>query len=267
MGTLGQLLPVRREASSPEQFHELLLLCLVQVMTAIQFLYSNGVCHRDIGLDCLYVCQFGHEWLLKLGRFHYAVHHKGPVTATSFVYGYQELQWLGGADSRLPPEIMNTPDNAQTLDYSGTDCFAVGCALYEMMGLENPFEVDPQLVYSQYDADDLPPFPHTTTTSLQLQRWARLLLCREPRSRLAPSAALLLTQALLWLPDQWLDTPVSEGLVRQQLDYDRASLVASLATMDIRPVPLSHALHANFLQSCDASELIRTLSVFHHSTR
>ena len=260
MGTLAQLLPARRESAGSNQFHELLLLCMVQVLNAVQFIYSRGVCHRDIGLDCLYVTQYGHHWLIKLGRFHYAVHRPGPVTATSFVYGYQELCWLGGADSRLPPEIMNTPENAQTLDYSGTDCFAVGCLFYEMLGLDNPFEVNSQLVYSQYRAADL---PHFSSCPSALQQLVRLLLCRDPRCRLAPSAALLLCQALLWLPTHWLESPVSETLLRQHLECDCGSLVAAMATMDVRPVPLSHILHAKFLHSCDVPELVRSLFVFH----
>ena len=228
-------------------------------MSAVNYLYSNGVCHRDVNMNCVLVSQYGYHWLLKMGNFNYAVYRSGPVTATSFIYGYQELRWLGGTDSCLPPEILNTPENAQSLDYSGTDSFAIGCLIYDMYGLDNPFEKDPQLVFTQYKTASLPLLP---ASMVPLQRLLRLLLCWDPCHRLSPSTALLLCQALLWLPEPWLKSPPSDLLLRQQLDYDCVSLVAAIATMDLRPVPLPHVLHANFLNSCNVSELVRALFVF-----
>ena len=253
---LSQLLPKQKQLLSPEDYTQFVLLCLVQVFTALSHLHSNGVCHRDVGLDCLHAIPRGTHWLVRLSGFHYSLHRPGPVTATSFVYSYHELKWLGGADSRLPPEIMDTPANAQTLDYSRTDCFAMGCTMYEMMGLKNPFENDPDLVYQQYMEADLPRF---TPASPLLQHLADKLLRRDALRRPDACAALLITGAQLWLPQGWLREPVSETLVSNHLVYERARLVACLA----RTAPaLPLILKAKFLSSCDAPELIRALSVF-----
>ena len=256
IGTLAELLPRHRESCAPQQTRQWLLMCMIQVLSAVEFIYSRAVCHRDIGLDCLHVTQYGEHWILKLGRFNYAVHRPGPLTAKSFVYSYEELRWLGGADSRLPPEILNTPEEVQTLDYSGTDIFAIGCLFYEFIGLDNPFEVNSQLAHKHYEVSDLPSLPPCRTST---QRLAHLLLSRDPQTRPSPSTALLLCQALLWLPEHWLDSKVTGLQLQEHLDYDRGILVASLATMDIRPVPLPHVLQANFLQRCRVPDLLLAL--------
>ena len=252
VGTLSELLPLRRESCAPLQLRQLLLLCMVQVLSAVDFIYSKGVCHRDIGLDCLFISQYGEHWLVKLGRFNYAVQRAGPLTATSFVYSYHELRWLGGADSRLPPEILKTEADAHTLDYSGTDVFAVGCLFYEFLGLDNPFEVNSQLAHSQYKVSDLPSLPLCTTHT---QKLAHLLLRRDPENRPTPSTALLFCQALLWFPVHWFDSKFTDVQLLQHLVYEKGILVASLATMDLRPVPLPFVLQADFLQKCNVSEI------------
>lgn len=260
IGTLAELLPATRASLSPQQLQQLMLLCMVQVFSAVNFIYNKGVCHRAISLDCLYVSQYGDHWIVKMGHFHYALHRPGPLTAASFVYSYEELHWLGGVDSRLPPEIMKTSDDKQMLDYSSTDCFAVGCLIYEFLGVDNPFEVNSQLVYAKYKAADLPPLAFMSQAT---QKLVWLLLCHDHHDRLTPSAALLLSQALLWLPSHCLNSHESEIVLENNLDYERGSLVASLATMDVRPIPLPSVLNANFLSSCKAESLRQILYLLH----
>lgn len=265
-GPLCDVLREKRRTLPSHEYTELVLLSLVQVFAGLLHLYNSGACHRDLGLDCMHTTLCGPHHLIRITNFCYALHRPGPITATTFVYGYHELKWLGGTDSRLPPEIMDTPENAQTLDYSHTDCFSAGCLLYEMMGQENPFEQDSGLVYSHYSEQNLPPlFPSTTVHPSHLQRLAELLLQRLPASRPALSTALLLSQALLWLPQQWTREPVSEVQVRQHLDYQRAQEVAALARDSSATPPLPMLLKARFLASCDVLELIRALSLFSHN--
>ena len=263
-GLLAELLPTKRKVLSPEAYVELVLLCLVQVFSALQYLYSNGVCHRDVGLDCLYVTHYGSDWLVRLGNFRYALHRPGPVTAASFVYGFHELKWLGGADSRLPPEVMDTPGDTQTIDYSHTDCFAAGCLIYEMMGMVNPFEHNPDLVYRQYSEQDLPSMVISTVLTHHLHQLACLLLSRDPNHRLGASSALLISQALLWLPLSWFTEPISATTMQCHLNLEKALLVATLAGRDSGPAPLPLLLKAKFLLHCDTAELLRALSLFSH---
>lgn len=252
---LAKLLREKRETLTADSYTELVLLCLIQVFSALAYLYHNGVCHRDVGLDSLCASQWGTGLLVRLTNFHYALHRTGPVTATTFVYGYRELTWLGGVDSRLPPEIMDTPKNTQTLDYSHTDCFAAGCLIYELLGVENPFEQDCELVYQHYSASDLPPLPSP------LHCLAHLLLQRDTCRRLDASTALYITQALLWLPHQWLWEPTPETTISHYLSLQQAQLVSKLA-QDTSTPSLPLLLQAHFLNSCDVPELIRALSVF-----
>lgn len=261
---LAQLLKDKQQSLSPEAYVEFVLFCLIQVLSAIKYIHCRGVCHRDVGLDSLYVTPCGSEWLVRLANFNYALHRPGLISPAtlSFVYGYHELKWLGGADSRLPPEVMDTPEGTQSLDYSHTDCFAVGCIIHEVLGNGNPFELDPGLIYREYTPDDLPSLPPTSSLSPYLQRLTHLLLCRDPSERIGASTALLISQALLWLPTHWFRDPTSETLVRHHLSYEKAMLISSMAMGGTHPLPLSPLLKAQFLTSCDVSELLRALSLF-----
>ena len=128
--------------------------------------------------------------------------------------------------------------------------------MYEMMGLKNPFEGDPDLVYKSYTEADLPRFTHTSPF---LQHLADLLLTRDPQKRLEASMALLITQAHLWLPGNRLREPVpAETQLSHHLVYERAQLVACLAKT-APSLPL--LLKAQFLLSCNTSELIGALSL------
>ena len=253
------------ESLNPEAYSELVMHCLVQLFSALKHLYNNGVCHRDVGLENLLVTRVGEHWLLRLGNFNFALHRPGPVTATTFIYGYHELQWLGGAGSRLPPEVINTPENAQTVDYSHTDCFAAGCLIYELMGRQNPFEKDSELIYYQYTDIDFPVFEESSSYAHHLQRLAVLLLKRDQNKRVSASTALLICQALLWLPHLWFKEPVSEVQLRYHLAMERTRLVSELAKRGDSVVSLPSLLKADFLLNCVPSELIRAYSAFSHA--
>ena len=245
---------------------ELVLLSLTQLFSALKYLYANGVCHRDVGMECLYATKTeGGHWLVRLGDFSYALHRPGPVNATTFVYGYHELNWLGGTDCRLPPEIIDTPQNAQTVDYSHTDSFSAGCLMYDLCGKGNPFELDPELIFYQYADQDLPEFNCVQKNTQHLHKLANLLLKRDPSKRVSASTALLVCQALQWLPEEWLQEPISESQVRCLLGAEKALLVAEMAKREKKGMPLDVLLKAEFLLNCDVSELIRALSLFTHT--
>ena len=215
-----------------------------------------------MGLESVYGYRVGDHWLVKLGDFNYALQRSGPVDATTFVYGYQELNWLGGVDSRLPPEVIDTPENAQTIDYSHTDGFSAGCMVYELCGQGNPFETNPELVFQNYSSRDLPELKLEAKLTPHLQKLGTLLVRRDTAKRVSSSTALLICQAIRWLPEEWLSCLPPEGQVRRHLHLERAQLVCELAKGEERSVSLDLLLKAQFLNDCDVSELIRALSVF-----
>lgn len=263
LSSLREVMPVwRRELGETDYIHQVLVI-LLQVLRGLSYLYSNGVVHRDISLDSLLVEEKGADQVVKIGGFHYALHHQGPLSATSFIYAFHELQWLGGSDACLPPEVMDTADNAQTLNYAHTDCFAMGCLIYELMTGENPFEQDSNLVFSSYRDKDMPPFPQRSPTALHIRKLACMLLRKDPIRRLSAADALLVVEAMLWLPAHWLDHPVSNTEVCAQLLMSKSRVLASLAKRkDREVVTLEAALKAEFLSSCSSADLVRTIAVF-----
>ena len=215
-----------------------------------------------MGLESVYGYSVGDQWLVKLGDFNYALQRSGPVNATTFVYGYHELNWLGGVDSRLPPEVIDTPEKTQPLDYSHTDSFSAGCMVYELCCQGNPFENNPELVFQDYSTKDLPELKLEAKLTPYLHKLASLLVRRDTTKRISCSTALLICQALKWLPEEWLSCLPPEGQVRGHLHLERAQLVCELAKREERSVSLDLLLKAQFLNDCDVSELIRALSLF-----
>lgn len=261
---LSELLPLWQADLNEEEYEQCVLMTVLQVFRGLRDLYNNGVVHRDLGLDSLCVQTHQGNSIIKICHFQYALHRPGPLSATSFIYAFHELKWLGGADSKLPPEIMDTPNNVQTLDYAHSDCFAAGCLLYELLLGENPFERDSNLVYSQYKEADLPTCTGHSTTTTHLFHLARLLLRRDPANRINISDALLILQTILWLPKSWLDSVADMEEVRERLSLMKASLMSQLANRICRneSAPLELLLKAEFLSMCSPTELMRTLAVF-----
>lgn len=261
--TLRDITPVWRRRLDEEQYVHTILIVLVQVLQGLSHLYSNGVTHRDISPDTILVDERKEGCLVQIGGFNYALHHPGPVTATTFIYAFNELQWLGGCDACLPPEIMDTQDHAQTLNYGHTDCFAVGCLIYELMTGENPFEQDSHLVFTSYRDNNLPPFPQRSQGALNLHRLAAMLVRRETSRRLSVQDALVLVSAMLWLPAHWLLHLVTSSEVYGELLINKANTLAQLASRkNGETVSIEQCLKAQFLSSCSANDIVRTIAVF-----
>ena len=261
---LSTVIPQWRASLNADEYEECVLMTMLQVLRGLQYLYCNGIVHRDLCLDSLHAQTNDMDTIIKIVNFQYALHRSGPLSATTFIYTYSELQWLGGAESRLPPEIMDTPDNAHTLDYAHTDAFATGCLIYDLMTGANPFDTDSKLVYSRYDDKDLPDFPTNTQISMHLKHLAQMLLCRDPKRRLGISDALLLVQAMLWLPEVWLEAPTSTSDIENHLMLMKASVLAGYAAQSHakKKIPLEILLKTEFISSCNVSDLVRTLAVF-----
>ena len=263
---LEKILPKWRSSLSEEKYIQRILLVLVQVLKALKHLYYNGIVHRDVGLDSLIGWIHGSDCIVKLTNFQYALHRQGPISATTFVYAYHELAWLGGVESHLPPEILDTPNNANTLDFSHTDTFAVGCLIYELIVGISPFDKNTNLVYTPYTEKDLTGFSKHSRILVYLEKLAHLLLIREPSKRLAVSDALLLVQSLLWLPHSWLERSVAKDVMQDHITYLKATLLSDLAQHDNRdPILLETLLKADFLKSCNSSDLVCVLAVFNKS--
>ncbi|XP_019853700.1 PREDICTED: uncharacterized protein LOC109583013 [Amphimedon queenslandica] len=265
---LEKILPLWNKSLSEEEYMQAVLLILVQVLRGLNYLYNNGIVHRDIGIESLLAWTYrssADHCIIKLKNFTYALHRPGPISATTFVFAYDELSWLGGVESHLPPEIVDTPSNVNTLDYSHTDSFAVGCLIHELMTGTSPFDKDPQLVYKTYTHDDLPSISNEIKVSVYLETLTYLLLSRDPLKRLGLGDALLLTQSMLWLPHSWLECSLPKTDIENHLLFLKGKTIAQIAQQDAQDLlALETVLKADFLATCDSSRLVRALAVMNN---
>lgn len=238
------------------------LLILAQLFSALKHLQQNGTVHRDLSAEtCRYDPKSG---ILKITDFTYALYRPPPITSSTFLYGYGELKWLGGTGSKLPPEIINTPDDCQTLDYSMSDSFAAGCMIYEVFGMQPPFDKDENLISKNYTRDDLPHIPKRSQYSNLINHLIYLLLQVDTSKRIKPHTALLLVQAILWAPVSWIHDTVSEVAIQSYLAVEKARLVTSVALNSLKGdgKPSVELLLKNmFIQECNPSDLINALSL------
>lgn len=265
---LEKILPLWNKSLTEEEYMQAVLLILVQVLRGLNYLYNNGIVHRDIGIESLLAWTYrssADHCIIKLKNFTYALHRSGPISATTFVFAYDELSWLGGVESHLPPEIVDTPPNVNTLDYSHTDSFAVGCLIYELTTGTSPFDKDPQLVYKTYTHEDLPSLSNEIKVSVYLETLAYLLLSRDPLKRLGLGDALLLTQSMLWLPHSWLERSLPKTDIENHLLFLKGKTIAQIAQQDAQDLlALETVLKADFLATCDSSRLVRALAVMNN---
>ena len=265
---LEKILPLWHKSLTEDEYMQAVLLILVQVLHGLHYLYSNGTVHRDIGIESILAWTYrssADHCIVKLCNFAYALHRPGPISATTFVFAYDELSWLGGVESHLPPEIVDTPPNVNTLDYSHTDSFAVGCLIYELMTGVSPFDKDPQLVYKAYTSKDFPNISNNSRISNYLETLAHLLLSRDPLKRLGLGDALLLTQSMLWLPHSWLEHSLPKSDIDNHLLFLKCKTITELARQDAHDVlALEMLLKIDFLASCDSLHLMRALAVMNN---
>ena len=238
------------------------LLILVQLFSALKHLQQNGTVHRDLSAEtCRYDPKSG---IMKLTDFTYALHRPPPITSSTFVYGYGDLKWLGGTGSKLPPEIINTPDDCQTLDYSMSDCFAAGCMIYELFGMQPPFDKDESLINKKYSRNDLVHIPKRSQYSNLINQLIHLLVQVDKSKRIKPHNALLLVQAILWGPVSWLHDTVSEAAIQNYLAVEKARLVTSIALNSLKgdgKPSVELMLKNMFIQECNPTNMVNALSL------
>jgi len=244
----------------PVEYDRHVLLILVQLFSALKHFYINGTTHRDLSVD---TCKYDPKSsTLKVNDFTYALQRPLPLSSSTFLYGYSELKWLGGTGSKLPPEIINTPEDCQMLDYSLSDCFAAGCVIYEMFNMEVPFDLDEQLIYKKYTKNDLPHIPQRSQYSELIDKLTYLLLQVDTSKRIKPQTALLLTQTILWAPVSWIHGTVTEGEILNFMAVEKARVVSAIAQDAIKgdqKPNIELTLKNIFLQECNPTALLEAL--------
>ena len=257
----------------PERYEHNMMLYLIQILTGVAHMHRHKLVHRDLNLsDILLSRETEADEILqvKISGFTYALHRPGPPRAQPFLYTFEELQWLGGDETKLPPEITNAQNNVPELNYSGTDCFAVGCLIYEMMSIGNPFE-DQNLITKSYTTEELPNFQQRSKHTIWIQKVAKGLLEMNIQRRLDATFALSILQLAVFDGEKLLmDTEITEKKVKTYISELQGKFLtkviekSSLTLLTGRALELNvfEKIELNFLANSQSFTIVRAVKHF-----
>ena len=257
----------------PERYERNVTLLLIQILSGVAHMHRHKVVHRDLNLsDILLSKEKDDDELLqvKISGFTYALHRSGPPRAQPFLYSFEELQWLGGDETKLPPEINNAQNNLPELNYSGTDSFAVGCIIYEMMHEHSPFE-DQNLITKAYTSQDLPNLPQKSKYSVWLQNVAKGLLEMNLQRRLDASFACTILQLVIFDAEQFIvDADINEKKVKALISDLQGKFLhrmiekSSTTLLTGKPLELNalEKIELNFLVNSQPYNIVRAIKHF-----
>eukprot|EP01052_Picozoa_sp_SAG31_P022303 SAG31_NODE_1769_length_7312_cov_9.295577_3_plen_400_part_00 len=128
-----------------------------QILSAMHYCHSSGVCHRDLKLENLMVDVVDGSELIKITDFGLSKdshQHSSPHTKV-------------GTISYMAPEVTNA-NNSEPYDGPAADIWSMGCILYVLVCCKYPFGYDgpasvggepTAVVYSRIRAGHYSPFP------------------------------------------------------------------------------------------------------------
>ncbi|KAI6648857.1 hypothetical protein LOD99_6931 [Oopsacas minuta] len=261
----------------PEKYEYDVIVYLIQILSGVAHMHRHKLVHRDLNLsDILLSRETDTDEILqvKISGFTYALHRPGPPRSQPFLYKFEELQWLGGDETKLPPEITNAQNNVPELNYSGTDCFAVGCLIYEMMSEANPFE-DQNLITKSYTTEELPNFQQRSKYTVWIQKVAKGLLEMNLQRRLDATYALALLQLVVFDGERLLtDINITEKKVKAYISELQGKFLnkiiekSSLTLLTGRALELSvlEKIELHFLSNSQPYTIVRALKHFQNSS-
>ena len=242
----------------PERYEHNMMLYMIQILSGVAHMHRHKLVHRDLNLsDILLARETEADEILqvKISGFTYALHRPGPPRAQPFLYTFEELQWLGGDETKLPPEITNAQNNVPELNYSGTDCFAVGCLIYEMMSVGNPFE-DQNLITKSYTTEELPNFQQRSKYTIWIQKVAKGLLEMNIQRRLDATFALSILQLTVFDGEKLLtDTEITEKKVKAYISDLQGKFLTKMIEKSSLTLLTGRALELNVFEKIELNFL------------
>ena len=274
-GTLEQHLTEHKPLLDldPERYERNIVIYLIQILTGVAHMHRHKVVHRDLNMsDILLSRETEADEILqvKISGFTYALHRPGPPRSQPFLYSFEELQWLGGDETKLPPEITNAQNNVPELNYSGTDCFAIGCLIYEMMHEGNPFD-DQNLITKSYATEELPNFVQRSKYTVWIQKIAKGLLEMNIQRRLDANYALAILQLIVFDGERLLtDQEINEKKIKTFISdlqgkyLNRIIEKSSLTLLTGRAFEMNvfEKIELNFLANSQPYTIVRAIKHF-----
>jgi serine/threonine protein kinase len=190
-----------------------IMLVSLQLFMAVAHMRSNGVVHRDIKSDNVFITDGN---IVKVGDFACALQlcdaHQNPKSYTD------ATQLSSGASIASPPEIRNELKSRENLDrpltlrpsllamYDTADVWSVGAMIYQLLGnsfFHKEAHVNLLALTSRvpcYYGDDEVPRVHGTDVPVSFSSLlARCISC-DPTKRPQASEGVTLIQLMLWGP-------------------------------------------------------------------
>lgn len=217
---------VQEHVELADEFERKVCILMLQVLSALDHLYQEGVVHRGLVSNNLLLLDYGH---LVVSNFSHVLQKSGGSTTSSqFHYTKDSIGNIGGDPHRIPPEIHKAYNEGESIDFAKCDSFSVGCLIYELLHQPNPFAADPSLLSRDYSIRDLPVLLETSRFTSGLATLASGLLQREPSLRMLPRDALKLLRAFMFGPEE-LDDSSLELSASDWLETERAHAVIDIA--------------------------------------
>ncbi|CAK66441.1 unnamed protein product (macronuclear) [Paramecium tetraurelia] len=137
---------------------------LIQIILGVKILHDNGILHRDLNLENVFVVKTPKGNIYKIGDFNI-----GKVTRQ----GNAEI----GPPYDVAPEMWKGEQNSRPCDI-----WLIGCIIYELTAFQHPFRArDIESLYKKVQIGKYDPIP--SKYSEDLQQILRMLLQVNPKNR------------------------------------------------------------------------------------
>lgn len=171
----GRLLADLLSDGGPLPWAEAVDLCS-QLLDALEYLHNRGICHRDLKPENLIVTPDGRVRIIDFGL--------------AMLDGHPRVTWRGFSSLAGTPAYLSPEQIRGERGGPGSDIYAAGVILFEMLAGHPPFQGDnPLVVMHQALNDPLPALPHPGDAPEGLANVVARALQRDRSTRYPTAAA------------------------------------------------------------------------------
>ena len=215
----GDLEKMLEQRTEPLSYREVMS-CFVEICSAIEYLHSGNILHRDLKAANIFLTADGH---VKIGDF--------GIAKLLSTHGNHHAETMVGTPFYFSPELCE----AKPYD-SKSDIWALGVLLYQLISLRRPFEATNIMALVNAIMNDVPKaLPRGTPH--ELSALVRELLSKDPRTRPDITQLMripIIVEALEWqankiknelrestMADEMAATDENNNSTQELLDYHK----------------------------------------------